>query len=182
MLCPKLISYFISKRNIKERFLKLFTQVSWQKTTSISRPGSSWKTWYWYCLSNFLQTTGFQIQVIKKKHFLKFSTYVSWKKTIRPKSSGKSPEVAHLMLPKKYFFLLSKLKSKRYHISWGFPIKFSCKKQAYLEAAAISEWKKWPQLQFSISQFKRIIPPKSFLGIFSSVKSEHDIFEPKFSK
>lgn len=66
MLCPKLISYFISKRNIKEHFLKLFTQVSWQKTTSISRPGSSWKTWYWYCLSNFLQTTGFQSQVIKK--------------------------------------------------------------------------------------------------------------------
>lgn len=48
MLCPKLISYFISKLNIKEHFLELFTQVLWQKTTSISRPGSSWKTWYWY--------------------------------------------------------------------------------------------------------------------------------------
>ena len=80
LLCPELISYFISKWDIKKHFLKFFTQVLWNKTTIFLRPGtySCWKTWS--CIPSFLLTTGIESSTTTatttKNHFPKFSSQV----------------------------------------------------------------------------------------------------------
>ena len=81
LLCPELISYFISKWDIKKGFLEvLHSHVLWNKTTIFTRPGSYsyWKTWS--CISGFLLTTGIGNWITKKKKrkkkFPKFSSQV----------------------------------------------------------------------------------------------------------
>ena len=67
LLWPELISCFISKWDIKRRFLKFFTQVLWNKTTIFTRPGIAVeKLDTAFLISGFLLTTGFQSWITKK--------------------------------------------------------------------------------------------------------------------
>ena len=67
LLRPELISYFISKWDIKKHFLKFFTQFLWNKTTIFTRPGTAAeKLDTAFLISSFLLTTGFQSWTTKK--------------------------------------------------------------------------------------------------------------------
>ena len=100
LLCPELISYFISKWDIKKACLEvLHSQVLWNKTTIFTRPGSysCWKTWS--CISSFLLTTRIESWITKKKKKKIISQSFPVKFCSRPTSPGKSSELSHLILP-----------------------------------------------------------------------------------
>ena len=67
LLRPELISYFISKWDIKKLFLKFFTRVLWNKTTIFARPViAAEKLDTMFLISSFLLTTGFQSWITKR--------------------------------------------------------------------------------------------------------------------
>ena len=143
LMCPELISYFISKR-YKKAFPEVLQSSFMKENNQFYKARySCWKTWY--CISSFLLTTEFQSWITKKKHLPKFSSQVLWQKTIRPTSPDKSPCCL-------IDIIQCVANSSNKDITFRKP-----KEQVSLKARAICEKTKWPQFQFSMSQLSEIL-------------------------
>ena len=157
LLCPELISYFISKWDIKKAFPEvLHSQVLWNKTTIFTRPGSysCWKTWS--CISSFLLTTRIESWITKKKK--------SFPKVFQSSFVADLQALVKVQTCYTWFCLKDIIQgipnSSNKDITFPQP-----KKQASLKAWAICEWTEWPQFQFSMSQLSEILQSKSFLDL-----------------